>query len=93
MFLNNEVEMSITYEVRRITEKDVENRTKRTVTAVIEKKVESAGYLSPTITVFKVYYTVWGDKHMINSVDTLPPAKSLDNNERIGVADALKFYN
>lgn len=85
--------MSITYEVRQITEEDVDNRTKRTVMATIEKTIELAGHLNPIVTIFEVFYIVWGNKHMINSVDTLPPARSLDDMERIGVADALKFYN
>ena len=82
----------ITYEIRKITEKYMNNKTKRVVTVVLEKVMKLNGHLLPMVTTLKVFYPVWDDEHMVSLVNTLPPCSPLDNLERIKVAKVLKSF-
>ena len=83
----------ITYEVRKIIEKDVDNKVKRTVTIVLEKILKLNGHLGPLVTPLEVFYPVWGEQHMVNLVNTFPPHKSLDHLERMKIAKVLKYFS
>lgn len=84
--------MPITYEVKTITEPDL-GKSRRFAFATIEKTMNLTGHLKPVVTTVKVSYPVNNGTHMCNLVDTLPPAKSFDNWERIDVAKVLKRFN
>ncbi len=91
--MTNGAKMSITYEVRKIVEENVNNHSKRDVVVTIEKVMDLKCPLKLEVTTFKVSYPVLDDRPMFHLVDTLPPRKNLDHTEVIEIANVLKLYN